>query len=454
MKQYINNKILFTLIIGLIALFPSGCKLEDSVDPNNPSLDGVLTDASISELNNIVTGSESGMRDAIEYYLDDVGVVGREMYRFAGSEPRYTQDLLGQENATLDNNAFYTTRQWNASYRVIKNCNILLASIDNTQVPTAAQKEGYRAFANTIKAYEFLIALNLTGANGIRIDVADPDNLGPIVSYDDALTAIAALLNDASTQLDNAGDSFAFSLSNGFISIKPSPTAPLTPADFKKFNKALAARVAVYRKDFAGALNYLNESFFDINGDFQKGVFHVFSTASGDQLNRFFLAPNATGEVRVAQPDFRDDAIAAGQNADTRLLKISKRNATASQGGLSSDYDVAVYKSNTSAVPIIRNEELILIYAEAKIGTNALPEAVTAINRIRSGNNLTPYAGAVSQAALTTEMLNQRRYSLFCEGHRWVDMRRYDKLGELPIDRTGDDVWPAFPIPFAENVGQ
>lgn len=437
MKRHINKILTLSFILSLLSFVPSGCSLEDEVDPNNPSLNGVLSNASISELNNIVTGSESGMRDAIEYYLDDVGVVGREMYRFAGSEPRYTQDLLGQENATLDNNAFYTTRQWNASYRVIKNCNILLQAVDNTGAPSDAQKQGYRGFANTIKAYELLMALNLTGSNGVRIEVADPNNLGPVVPYNDALTAIAGLLETGNTQLTNAAFAFTTTL------------AP-TVADFQKFNRALAARVAAYRGLYTDVLTYLNVSFFNLNGSFQTGVFHVFSTASGDQLNRFFLAPNATGEVRVAHPDFVTDAVAG----DTRLQKASLRTAPATQSGLSSNYDVAVYKSNVAPIPIIRNEELILLYAEAKIQTNALPDAVVAINRIRTGNNLPVYAGGVTTAALTNEMLEQRRYSLFCEGHRWVDMRRYNRLDQLPIDRPGDDVWPAFPIPFAENVGQ
>jgi hypothetical protein len=48
-------------------------------------------------------------------------------------------------------------------------------------------------------------------------------------------------------------------------------------------------------------------------------------------------------------------------------------------------------------------------------------------------------------------MLEQRRYSLFYEGHRWIDMRRYNKLGELPIDRPGDQVWSALPIPQTEG---
>ena len=43
-------------------------------------------------------------------------------------------------------------------------------------------------------------------------------------------------------------------------------------------------------------------------------------------------------------------------------------------------------------------------------------------------------------------------HELYAEGHRWVDMRRFGRLGDLPIDREGDDVWSAFPIPEAENV--
>lgn len=52
-----------------------------------------------------------------------------------------------------------------------------------------------------------------------------------------------------------------------------------------------------------------------------------------------------------------------------------------------------------------------------------------------------------STTALLDELLHQRRYSLFLEGHRWVDARRTDRLATLPIDRDGDDVWPAMPLP-------
>ncbi|HEY8893229.1 MAG TPA: RagB/SusD family nutrient uptake outer membrane protein, partial [Niastella sp.] len=93
----------------------------------------------------------------------------------------------------------------------------------------------------------------------------------------------------------------------------------------------------------------------------------------------------------------------------------------------------------------------ILIYAEAKTQLSSLPDAIIAINRIRTAASLPAYTGAVTQTALINEMLKQRRYSLYGEGHRWVDMRRYNKLGELPIDRAGDDVWQQFPRPATEE---
>jgi len=60
------------------------------------------------------------------------------------------------------------------------------------------------------------------------------------------------------------------------------------------------------------------------------------------------------------------------------------------------------------------------------------------------------YSGAVTQPALINEILKQRLYSLYGEGHRWIDMRRYDRLAQLPIDRAGDDVWKEFPRPATE----
>ena len=175
-------------------------------------------------------------------------------------------------------------------------------------------------------------------------------------------------------------------------------------------------------------------------------MYSVFGTGSGDQLNPAFIPQDNTGEVRVANPAYAADILPG----DDRISKATLR-PVASLDGLSSDRDVWVYTSSTAPMPLIRNEELILINAEANIQLNNLPQAVAALNTIRAGHNLPAYSGTVDQPSLINEMLYERRYSLFMEGHRWIDVRRYNLLGTLPIDRPGDDVWTMFPLPVSEQ---
>jgi len=436
--KYFPKKITGFIFIWVFSLIIfSSCKLEPILDPNNPGLGPISANPTFGEIQNLVTGIESGMRDNMNFYFDDVGVIGREFYRFSTSDPRFTSDLLGKGTAVLDNNTFYITNPFAAKYRVMKNTNILLDGLTNTTASiTDAQRKIGKAYANTVKAHELLIVLNLE-YDSIRVDVSNPGALGPFIPKAQSLDEINNLLNTAYTDLTaNATTTFPFSttlFSN-------------TAGEFAKFNRALAARVAVYKADWNGALTALNNSFFNINGSLTTGAYYLYSAAGGDQLNPMFFPPNSSGETRVAQPSFITNA----EVGDTRLAKTPMRTSSTTQDGLTSNYDFFVYKTNVDKIPIIRNEELILIYAEAKAQLSDLPNAVIAINKIRTAAGLPVYSGAVTQAALIDEMLKQRRYSLYGEGHRWIDMRRYNRLNTLPIDRAGDDVWVQFPRPANE----
>ncbi|WP_298299490.1 RagB/SusD family nutrient uptake outer membrane protein [Hydrotalea sp.] len=434
MKKYIFE----IIFISIIILLNTACKKAPIPYLNGPTSQQITTDATISELNNLVTGTESGLRNNIAIYLDVVSMIGREGYRFSGSEPRYTSDLLGAGSAILDNNTFYLTNPWGSRYNTIRNAYILIQAATNSSYLTNAQKKAYTGWAKTIIAYQLLLNLNLTYENGIRVDVADYNKLGPIVGLSNALTAISNLLNQGQTDL--TGSDVIFKLSSGFSGFT-------TVAGLVQFNRALAARVDVYQQNWTAALTDLNASFFNLNGSFNTGIYHVFSTASGDQLNPLYLPLNNTGENRLAQPSYVADI----EPGDDRINKVALRSAPATQSGLTSNYDLAIFKTNTDPVAIIRNEELILIYAEAKIQTNALADALIAINIIRIGHNLPIYSGPLTRSALITEMLKQRRYSLFYEGYRWVDVRRYNLLSTLPLDRPTDHIWKQFPLPFSEK---
>ena len=131
MKKIILNSL---LVISSSILFIS-CQ-KDYGNLNSPTVESFLANSSASSLNNLVTGSESGMRTNMALYLDDVGTIGRENYRFSASEPRYVTDLLGADNAALSNSNFYITNTWASRYRVVKNCNTLIQAATNSTLIT------------------------------------------------------------------------------------------------------------------------------------------------------------------------------------------------------------------------------------------------------------------------------------------------------------------------------
>ena len=118
--------------------------------------------------------------------------------------------------------------------------------------------------------------------------------------------------------------------------------------------------------------------------------------------------------------------------------------------GLTSGFDTDVYDSPTSPIPFVRNAELLLLRAEANAQLGNAGAAVADLNVVRQAAGLDAYAGGTGTGALVDEVLYQRRYELYAEGHRWLDLRRYGRLGQLPIDRAGDDVFDRFPLPEQE----
>jgi starch-binding outer membrane protein, SusD/RagB family len=418
----------------------SGCELEDIENPNAPTVSSFAEGASAADIQLLATGLEAVMRSDLDFHYDSVSILGREYYDLTGVDPRFTGELL---KGPLDNNGFLTTRSYAAWYKVVKTANILIESVENSVAGfSEAEKNDYYGYAKTLKAYALLMVANRQYENGIRIDVADPDNLGPNVGYNEALTAIMDLLNEANAHLSNGTDEFV-SLSSGFDGFD-------TASTFSEFNRAIAARVALYQGNDQMVLDLLEESFLDFDGDLYLGPAHVFGLTGNDILNAQFHVPLQSGQEFMIHDSWVDDA----ETGDTRVAeKAIKLSETTSFDGLSADYQIAVYDSNVDPVYLIRNEELILIYAEANIGIDN-DETVKAIDIIRNAAGLSPYTGDKDDSSLLEEVLYQRRYSLLAEGHRWIDLRRLNMLNEanIPLDRDGDNIINAFPTPFTEQL--
>jgi hypothetical protein len=105
---------------------------------------------------------------------------------------------------------------------------------------------------------------------------------------------------------------------------------------------------------------------------------------------------------------------------------------------------------------LIRNEELILLRAEANLGLNNVDAALPDINLVRQQSGGLPAISLAAWQGMTaderlTELLYNKTYSLLWEtGTTWIDARHYGRLASLPKDRPGDVVFPRTRIPLDE----
>ncbi len=412
---------------GLALLLTLGCGTLDIANPNAP----IVEDATIQSL---VTGTEAGMRLEMGIYLRVVGVIGREVYYFEPADPRYTGELLF---GTIDPGGFLLNRPWSARYRTIANCNFLL---DKAQALSGEARAGVEGFAKTVIAYQLLLNLNYLDDNGIKLDFTGDLDAG-FASKAEAFAAIESLLDEAHASLGSAGSAFPFQLTAGFAD-----GGFDTPAGFAKFNRAIRARVAVYQGKYNDALTALAGSFVDAGASLDLGVYHLYGTGLGDETNPIFENPDAAFVKLMAHPTFATDAEAG----DSRFTsKVRVRADTTTFDNLSSNLGVTLATSSTSPLPIIRNEELLLLRAEANIGLGNYAAAETDINVVRAAAGLAGVTLTADNAL--DQLLYEKRYSLFGEGHRWIDMRRYGRLDQLPIDRPAtDNVIDKLPRPETE----
>ena len=435
----------FVLLVGL-----AGCDVVDPDridDPNNPSVSEVLQNANRAQLQNLMSGLEVRHRSSTVGFLDVIGSFGREIYPMRASDPRNLRDLIGlAEGSNAEDDPSYRGlgSVWTTPYLTIKQANIIIQSVQNTENVNDQQKNGLLGVTKTIKAFQYLIPLlTQSKENGIRIDVDDPLNPGPFVPFDEALPQIRALLDEAQQHLQSAGDSFVFDLTEGFANFN-------TPSTFANLNRAIDARAALYAKDWQGALESLESArpFFELasgEATLNKGAYFVY-TGPPDAFNPLYYPRNAaTNQIEMVHPSMIADA----EDGDERVQnKFFERDDPITQQGLSSKYQDDRFASNTSPVPWLRNEELILIYAEANAQLNDLEEANRAINLVRNTWGLPDFAGA-TKSAVIDQLLYERRYSLWYEfGHRWFDARRYDRLDQLPTD--GGKIFQYYARPLSE----
>jgi hypothetical protein len=445
---------------------------------SNPSRAAVATAA--QGLLGSVAGTNAGLRN---FYLgfnqQTLGILGREGYNLDVSNPQNIPTFYQLPAG----NAFKNLMIWNAPYATIKQANLVISAVDNVTGASAGEKEGVKGYAQTVKAISLFYVIRGTDVNGAVLDaLTNPtDAPPPIADRATTYARILSLLDSGAAHLAAAGSTpFMFTITDGF--------APFgTPATFIQFNKGMRAKVDIDQTAvgnpnnaalYTAALADLAASFLDTTKAMNFGAFVTFSTAGTDVVNPMY---DPTSRQRYVSTAFAADAqlqngatVGDTTARDLRFLAKAKPIAPVSRYSFNVNWGLNSAPSNQSPVAVLKNEELILLRAEARLACSG-PPPVTCLNtdvagaladvntvRVKSGGlapivaaTATPARNGVTRTtgnALLDEVLYNKRYSLFYEnGDRWVDMRRYGNLAALTADdRPGDIVWPNTVIPINE----
>lgn len=466
-------------LLGAIVLMATvaSCRASDlNVDnPNVASAAGASADPTALQL--LLTGLFVDQRGTRTGFISSNCRIGRECYSFSPQEGRNTTHYLigisvgGVQK--LDPTGF-ATGNWGGNFGTLRDIYNFKKTVA-TSTQSDAVKAGLTGIAQTFEALMQLELIQTHDSLGTITAINDdPGALAPFVSRDSAYKFI---LNTFDAAIANLGKgSFT-----GFI-LPPGFAAPFnTPAGFAQFANALKARAAANYATYEGgtaawqtALAALGASFINAaaatRAAFDVGVNDTYGVApdSPNGLN------SSTNTDLYAHMSFQKDVQfkANGKPDDRYTTKIrgcadctvttalpSRQGPVTADGptSASSTLGFSIWTAQTSPVPIIRNEELILLRAEAKLGTGDKTGAIADLNQVRVNSGGLPTStltAASSTDQIVDAILYEKRYSLMMEGQRWIDVRRYKRLSQLPLDvASGPNknfVAPVYPIPQGE----
>lgn len=424
-----------------------GCSNLTVPDLNNSSISDFQSHPSAAGADAIAVGLLRGARDCTWFLIRTLGVFGREGYSLNVAQGDLPTYLIGP----LSPGDFLVSGTWNQQYADLRAANILLDGLPNVSDLTAQQKEAMAGFVQTMEAFDLsqLAATRDTFGIPIAIDIDPTGPLAPIAPKAQVYAHIYHLLDSAQTHLQKGGGVFPFPMPGGFSGFN-------TPTTFVLFNRALRARVDITLSDYTSALTDLSASFLSTSAPLSLGPIFEFSTNAGDEVNPLF-APTLYAHPRLvteAQHQAANPSL-----LDARVLAKIDTVAAFTLEGVTTNVQFTLYNASNSPIPVIRNEELILMRAEANFGLGNKSTALQDINLIRtSSGGLAPLPlsfASGADSAMLNEILYEKRYSLVWEGgHTWLDMRHYSLLQTLPKAQPNHHIFEVIPYPIADCQGR
>lgn len=437
-------------------------------DPAVPNYQSPSLNTSTPQgIQQLVTGAFSSTRGSPTEVVADVfaytlsmSSFGRDAGNFTNTDSRYLTEWLG-DGVPIPNSDYYGTVVWDNEFRTIKNAQVVINSVP-TVAPayTPAQQGLIVGIMQTWQAYNYMMLAETRDANGVALWGTNlpTGTLAPMLCNKDVWAGIVALLDSGETALLAGGAKVGplpVVLPPGFNSVSGSG-APSAVGSFAGFNRALAAKAgleyayavarstagsaptattpgsplasALTRADSAakasfifdgGTAEYVQLTPAQYADPF--GVYHSFSGASGDIPNPL------QGDLPTL---YVLDAADSDIGTDPRAGKIVANSGPPGQPSLSAPAKLALtigtYPSPNSPIPIVRNEDMLLLDAAIQLGLGNDANAVTLINAVRTAAGA-PTVTPAGYVAIRNQVLHEFRASNILETgeYRTILVRDY-----------------------------
>jgi len=438
-------------------------------------------------LQTLVTGLFGGTRNDLVWVITEMASFARDAGNFTNTDPRFITEFLG--DGTPVGNSDFGVFGWNNQFQMVRTADSILAALPGVKSPTAysaGERAQITGVVLTIKALNYMYLAEQRDTSGVPIGGDKLNDLGtpaPILCNKDVWAAIVAILDSGNAALAvDPTDPLAISLPAGFSAVSA------TAASFAAFNRGLAGKAnlelayaiarssagtaptptsagapdhnALLRADSAIAASTLYQPSAlttPAAGPFSDplAVYHTFSGTSGDIVNP------VNGEIGTLRMMREFTASVDTVNDQRWKAKFVKNSAGEQQQGYASVSDsfiVAFYPNVSSPIPIVRNEELVLVRAQIRLGLGDLPGAWTLINDVRTQvGGLPPEAASTDYSTTRDALMREQRISTVLESSsdRAIAIRMYGLAAVADTTWGSNDTHATLmPVPITELSGR
>lgn len=383
----------------------------------------------------------------------------------AGTDEMYVNqdfwDATGKEIGNYTYSAFsrIPNSVWEMQYRGISRCNVVIGKVIDTDVEmTAETKSRILGEAYFLRGFYYFQLARFYG--GVPI-ITEETNLNEFRNIRSTLTEtyerIIADFKSAEEKLPviNVNGRARKHVAKSFLA-----KAYLQMAGEPLKDDQAASKAAAYAKDVIDNGGYdLEANYADIFSlENEYGVEYIFSVEyigtdmEGGEVGTWSGVPGVwentlSYTITRAMPELyhsyaegdirRDRNIADYQVVDAAGTTIPVGDGTfyAYKWRHDPDPEKRGYNLEWQSpynFPLTRFADVLLIYAEAQCRADGSPnaDAYDAINKVRARAGLTNLSG-LSGSDFLQAILDERKWELCYEGHRWHDLNRFGKLVEV-----------------------